>query len=127
MILKSMMIGQLPIELTLVRLYYFECNHVYRVIVMVFNITFYNMSVISWRTVLLVEQTPTFLKSLAYFITYSCIEYPSPLEEFERATVVLIYTDCTNSCKSNYYKITTTCCNSYKVIGLIIGKTMGIS
>jgi hypothetical protein len=58
MILKSMMIGQLPIELTLIRLSYFECNHVYKVMVIVFNITFYNMSVISWRTVLLVEQAP---------------------------------------------------------------------
>jgi hypothetical protein len=56
MILKSMMIGQLPIELTLIRFYYFECNHVYKVMVIVFNITFYNMSVISWRTVVLVEQ-----------------------------------------------------------------------
>jgi hypothetical protein len=52
------MIGQLPIELTLIRFYYFECNHVYKVMVIVFNITFYNMSVISWRTVLLVEQAP---------------------------------------------------------------------
>jgi hypothetical protein len=58
MILKSMMIGQLPMELTLIRFYYFECNHVYKVMVIVFNITFYNMSVISWRTVLLVEQAP---------------------------------------------------------------------
>ena len=56
MILKSMMIGQLPIELTLIRFYYVECNHVYKVMVIVFNITFYNMSVISWRTVVLVEQ-----------------------------------------------------------------------
>ena len=46
MISKSMMIGQLPIELTLIICSYFECSHAYRVMVMVFNVTFYNMSVI---------------------------------------------------------------------------------
>ena len=46
MISKSMMIGQLPIELTLIICSYFECSHVYRVMAMVFNVTFYNMSVI---------------------------------------------------------------------------------
>ena len=58
MILKSMIIGQLPIELTLILLSYFECNRVHRIMVLVYNITFYNMSVISWRTVVLVEQAP---------------------------------------------------------------------
>jgi hypothetical protein len=53
-----MIIGQLPIELTLILLSYFECNRVHRVMALVYNITFYNMSVISWRTVVLVEQAP---------------------------------------------------------------------
>jgi hypothetical protein len=57
MISKSMMIGQLPIELTLIIYYYFECSHVYRVMAMVFNVTFYNMSVISWRSALLIGET----------------------------------------------------------------------
>ena len=68
MISKSMMIGQLPIELTLIICSYFECghvyrvmamvlSHVYRVMAMVFNVTFYNMSVISWRSALLMGET----------------------------------------------------------------------
>ena len=56
MISKSMMIGQLPIELTLIICSYFECSHVYRVMAMVFNVTFYNMSVISWRSALLMRE-----------------------------------------------------------------------
>ena len=55
MISKSMMIGQLPIELNLIRFSYFECSHVYTIMVMVFNVTFYNMSVIS--VLLIVETT----------------------------------------------------------------------
>jgi hypothetical protein len=46
MISKSMMIGQLPIELTLIICSYFECSHVYRVMAMVFNVTFSNVSYI---------------------------------------------------------------------------------
>jgi hypothetical protein len=57
MISKSMMIGQLPIKLTLIRCSYFECSHVYRVMAMVFNVTFYNMSAISWRSALLMGET----------------------------------------------------------------------
>ena len=57
MISKSMMIGQLPIELTLIICSYFECSQAYRVMAMVFNVTFYNMSVISWRSALLMGET----------------------------------------------------------------------
>jgi hypothetical protein len=54
--------------------------------IMVFNATFNNISVISWRSVLLVEETgvhgsrnpPTCRKSLTNFITYCGIEYTSP-------------------------------------------------
>jgi hypothetical protein len=48
---------------------------------MVFNVTFNNISVISWQSVLLVEETgvpgekpPTCRKSLTNFITLFCIE-----------------------------------------------------
>ena len=52
---------------------------------MVFNATFNNISVISWRSFFLAEATgasgekhpPTCRKSLTSFITY-CIEYTSP-------------------------------------------------
>ena len=53
--------------------------------VMMFYPTFNNISVISWRSVLLLEETgvprrkpPTYRKSLTDFITYCCIEYTSP-------------------------------------------------
>jgi len=52
---------------------------------MVFNATFNNISVISWWSVLLVEETG------------------GPGE-----MLVVIGTDCTNSCKSNYHTITST-------------------
>ena len=78
---------------------------------MVFNATFNNISAISWRSVLLVEETgepwrqpQICLKLLANFITYYCIEYTSPWTGFELTT---LGTDCTGSCKFNYHTITT--------------------
>jgi hypothetical protein len=64
---------------------------------MVFCANFKN---ISWR--------PTYRKSLTSCITLSCIEYTSPWAGFEFTTVAVIGTDCRDSCKSNYYTITTT-------------------
>ena len=60
MISKSMIIGQLHIQLTLIRLSYIECSRIYRIMVLVFNVTFYNMSVISWKQVTgkVVSSTP---------------------------------------------------------------------
>ena len=85
---------------------------------MVFNATFNNISVISWQSVILVEETgvpgdtwrkpSTCRKSLTNFITYCCIEYTSKWVGFELKTLVVIGTDCTGSCKSNYHTITTT-------------------
>ena len=83
----------------------------------VFSTTLNNISVISWRSVLLVEETgvlgikpSTFHKSLTNLITYFCIEYTSP----EQDSVVVIGTNCIGSCKSNYHTITTTTLNIYK-------------
>jgi len=53
---------------------------------MTFHATFNNMSVISWRSVLMVEETavvrrrkpPTCSNSLTTYITSCCIEYTSP-------------------------------------------------
>jgi hypothetical protein len=59
---------------------------------MVFNTTFNNISVIS----------------LTNFITYCCIEYTSWWTRFELTTLMVIGTDCTESCKSNNHTITTT-------------------
>jgi hypothetical protein len=51
-----------------------------------------------------------FHKLLVVAITYYilCIEYTSPWTGFELTTLVVIGTDCTGSCKSNYYPITAT-------------------
>ena len=46
--------------------------------------------------------------SLTNFITWCCNEYASPWTGFELTTLVVIGTDCTGSCKSNYHAITTT-------------------
>jgi hypothetical protein len=52
---------------------------------------------------------PTCRKSLTNYITTCCIEYTSPCGGFELTTpVMVIGTDCTGSCKSNYHMITTT-------------------
>ena len=55
------------------------------------------------------RKTPTCRKSLTNFITYKCcIECTSPWTWFELTTLVVIVTDCTGSCKSNYHTIKTT-------------------
>jgi hypothetical protein len=82
--------------------------------VMEFNATLKNISAISWLSVLLVEETgvsrrkpPTCHKPLTKFIAWCCIEYTSPWTWFELTTLVVINTDCTGNCKSNYHTITT--------------------
>jgi hypothetical protein len=52
---------------------------------MIFNATFRNISVMSWRLALLVEETgvpgkkpSTYRTSMTNCITYCCIEYTSP-------------------------------------------------
>ena len=56
----------------------------------------------TWR------KPPIFRKSLTNLITYCCIEYTSQWTGFDLTTLVVIGTDCTGSCKSNYHTITTT-------------------
>ena len=46
---------------------------------------------------------PTCRKSLTTFITYCCIEYTSLHTGFELTTLVVMGTDYTGSCKSNYH------------------------
>ena len=75
-----------------------------------FNANFNNISVISWQSVLLMEETGVPVKIIdlsqltdkLYHIHF--IEYIS----FELTTLVVIGTDCTGSWRSNYYAITTT-------------------
>ena len=47
-------------------------------------------------------------RKLTNFITYCCIYYTSSLAGLELTTLVVIGTDCTGCCKSNYNTITNT-------------------
>ena len=54
------------------------------------------------------RKPPTSRKSLTNFITHCCMKYTSPWVGFELKNVVVIPTDCINSCQSNYNTMTTT-------------------
>jgi hypothetical protein len=75
---------------------------------MVFNATFNNISVISWRSALLVEETggPGENHRPVASLTdklYHIMLYTSPWSRFELTTSVVIGTGCIGSCKSNYH------------------------
>ena len=76
------------------------CLFVY---LMVFNATFNNISVISWWSVLLVEdpEKTTDLSQVADKL-YHIMLYTSPRSRLEFTTSVVIGTDCIGICKSNY-------------------------
>jgi hypothetical protein len=69
---------------------------------MVFNATFNNISVISWQSVLLVEETGVTDK------LYHIMLYTLPCSRLEHTTSVMIGTDCIGRCKSNYHTIAAT-------------------
>jgi hypothetical protein len=82
---------------------------------MMLNATFNNISVISWQSVLLVEETGVpgenhrpVASHPTNCITYCCIKCTTPLVGFELTTLVVMGTDYIGSCKSNFYTITTT-------------------
>jgi hypothetical protein len=61
-----------------------------------------------WRNQSTQKKPPTCRKSLTNFITLCFIEYTSPLTGFGLTTLVVMGTDYTASCKSNYHTITAT-------------------
>ena len=73
---------------------------------MVFNATFKNISVMSWRSVLFVEETGRSAENhrpvTSFWQTYHIMLYTSLWSRFELTTSVVIGTDCIGSCKSNY-------------------------
>jgi hypothetical protein len=76
---------------------------------MVLNTTFNNISVISWRSVLLVEETvypekTTDLSQVTDILSHNVVSStPRHEQDFELTTLVVMGTDCTGSCKSNYH------------------------
>ena len=86
---------------------------------MVFNATFNNISVISWQSVLLVEETggpgenhrpvASYLQTLSHNVVHFA------LNRFELTTSVVIGIDCIGSCKSDYHTITATTAPSFSI------------
>ena len=80
---------------------------------MVFNTTFNNISVILWRLVLLVEETGVTVENhqpvVSHWQIYHIMLYQVHLamSRIKLTMLVVISTDCIDSCKSNYHMITT--------------------
>ena len=91
-----------------------QCNFTDQIGDMVFNTLFNNISVISWRSVLLVEESGVPGENhwlvASHWQIYLIMLYGVHLSwtGFELTTLVAIGTDCIGSCKSNYHTITTT-------------------
>jgi hypothetical protein len=95
----------------------------------VFSATVNNSSVISWRSVLLVDETGVSGENhrpvASHWQTWSHnVVSSTPWAGFELTTLVLICTDCIGSCKSNYYVITPTTTPPLKVGLNVAGYTV---
>ena len=78
---------------------------------MMSNTTFNNITAISWRSVLLVEETE-YPEKTTYMYLWQVTDkllyqVHLAMNGFKLTTLVVIGTDFTSSCKSNYHTITT--------------------
>jgi hypothetical protein len=74
--------------------------------VMVFNATFNNISAMSWQSEH-PEKTTDLPHVTDQHYTSCCIKYTSPWAGFQLTRLVVMGTDYTGSCKSNYHTTTT--------------------
>jgi hypothetical protein len=76
---------------------------------MLLNASFNTILVISWRSVLFLGETEVPGENHRPVASHwqCCIEYTSPWTGFELTTLVMIGSDCTGSCNSNYNTTTT--------------------
>ena len=90
---------------------FLETLLVVRVRVMVFNATFNNIKIISWCSILLMEETgvPTEndrpVASHRQIILHNVVSGTPYLSGIRTHNVVVIATDCIGSCKSNYHMV----------------------
>ena len=73
---------------------------------MVFNCAFNNISVILWRSVLLVGETTKLPQVTCKLYHIMCYQVHLLISVFQLTTFVVIGTDYRCSCKSNYHTIT---------------------
>ena len=102
----------------------FDCNEgVLGVRVMVFNATFNNISDISWRPVLLVQEngiTRDNHPPATSHIQTLLHNFVSSAPSLELTTLVMIGTDCIDSCKSNYHDGPSSLCKRRKLFSCTI-------
>ena len=95
---------------------------------MVFNATYNNISVISWRPVLFVEEAwitgEKHVLSQIIDKLYHIMLYFSPSSRFELTISMVICTDSIGSCESNYHTITDLSLS--KCIWIVLGNRLGL-